>query len=100
MSPYKVCRNFAIHMTMLKVPDLGQEHFCSPVERFRQGNFPREGGNRSHCHPLIVGEPIFINIFTSTISSQTLVHLLYSIFVSKPHIGICGLVVVLIKSCS
>jgi hypothetical protein len=26
--------------------------------------------------PLIVGGPIFINIFTSTISSQTLVHLL------------------------
>ena len=31
--------------------------------------------------PLIVGGPIFMNIFTSTISSQTLVHLLYSIFV-------------------
>jgi hypothetical protein len=28
-------------------------------------------------YPLIVGGPIFINIFTSTISSQTLVHLLY-----------------------
>ena len=50
--------------------------------------------------PLIVGGPIFINIFTSTISSQTLVHLLYSIFVSKPHIGTCGLLVVLITSCS
>jgi len=34
--------------------------------------------------PLIMGGSIFINIFTSTISSQTLVHLLYSIFVSKP----------------
>ena len=50
--------------------------------------------------PLIVGGPIFINIFTSTISSQTLVHLLYSIFVSKPQIGTCGLLVVLITSCS
>ena len=50
--------------------------------------------------PLIVGGPIFINIFTNTISSQTLVHLLYSIFVSKPQIGTCGLLVVLITSCS
>ena len=50
--------------------------------------------------PLIMGEPIFINMFSSTISSQTLVHLLYSIFVSKPQIGTCGLLVVLITSCS
>jgi hypothetical protein len=35
-------------------------------------------------NPLIVGGSIFINIFTSTISSQTLVPLMYSIFVSKP----------------
>ena len=34
---------------------------------------------------------ININIFTSTISSQTLVHLLYPISVSKPQIGTCGL---------
>ena len=34
-------------------------------------------------NPLIVRGPIFINIFKCTISSQTLVHLLYSIFVSK-----------------
>ena len=33
---------------------------------------------------------ISINIFTSTISSQTLVHLLYLIFVSKPPICTCG----------
>ena len=50
--------------------------------------------------PLIMGGPIFINVFTCTISSQTLVHLLYSIFVSKPQIGTCGLLVVLITSCS
>src|SRR3990170_1919189 len=43
---------------------------------------------------------ISINIFTSTISSQTLVHLLYPIFVSKPQIGTCGLLVVLITLCS
>ena len=40
--------------------------------------------------PLIGRGSISINIFTSTISSQTLVHLLYPIFVSKPHIGTCG----------
>ena len=49
---------------------------------------------------LIGRGPISINIFTSTISSQTLVHLLYPIFVPKPHIGTCGLLVVLITPCS
>ena len=50
--------------------------------------------------PLIGRGSISINIFTSTISSQTLVHLLYPIFVSKPQIGTCGLLVVLITPCS
>ena len=50
--------------------------------------------------PLIGRRPISINIFTSTISSQTLVHLLYPIFVPKPQIGTCGLLVVLITPCS
>ena len=50
--------------------------------------------------PLIGRGSIFINIFTSTISSQTLVHLLYPIFVPKPQIGTCGLLVVLITPCS
>ena len=50
--------------------------------------------------PLIVGGPIFMNIFASTISSQTLVHLLYSIFVPKPQVDTCWLLVVLITSCS
>ena len=50
---------------------------------------------------LLIGRgSISINIFTSTISSQTLVHLLYAIFVSKPQIGTCGLLVVLITPCS
>ena len=65
----------------------GQEQFCSPAERFHRGYFPLGGGNEAidiTNDPLIVGGPIFINIFTSTISSQTLVHLLYSMFVSKP----------------
>ena len=43
---------------------------------------------------------ISINIFTNTISCETLVHLLYPIFVSKPQIGTCGLLVVLITPCS
>ena len=50
--------------------------------------------------PLIGRGSISINIFTSTISSKTLVHLLYPIFVSKPQIGTCGLLVVLITPCS
>ena len=50
--------------------------------------------------PLIGRGSISINMFTSTISSQTLVHLLYPIFVPKPQIGICGLLVVLITPCS
>ena len=50
--------------------------------------------------PLIGRGSISINIFTSTISSQILVHLLYPIFVSKPQIGTCGLLVVLITPCS
>ena len=51
-------------------------------------------------NPLIGRGSISINIFTSTISSQTLVHLLYPILVSKPQIGTCGLLVVLITPCS
>ena len=41
--------------------------------------------------PLIGRGSISINIFTSTISSQTLVHLLYPIFISKLQIGTYGL---------
>ena len=50
--------------------------------------------------PLIERGSISINVFTGTIYSQTLVHLLYPIFVSKPQIGTCGLLVVLITPCS
>ena len=50
--------------------------------------------------PLIRRESISINIFTITISSKTLVHLFYPIFVSEPQIGTCGLLVVLITPCS
>ena len=50
--------------------------------------------------PLIRRGQISINNFTSTISSQTLVHLLYPILVSKSGIGTCRLLVVLITPCS
>ena len=69
------------------------------AELFCRGNFPPGGEIEAIFitnDPLIEGGSIFINIFTSTISSQTLVHLLYQFFVSKPQIGTCGLLVVLI----
>ena len=50
--------------------------------------------------PLIGRGSISINIFTSTISSKSLVHLLYPILYPKPQIGTCGLLVVLITPCS
>ena len=48
----------------------------------------------------ILGSAISMNIFNITISSQTLVHLLYPILVSKSGIGASGLLVVLITPCS
>ena len=51
-------------------------------------------------NPLIERGSISTNIFTNTISSESLVHLWYPIFVSKPQIGTCGLLVVLITPCS
>ena len=73
------------------------------AELFWRGHFPLEGEivtNVITNDPLIRRGSISINIFTSTISSQTLVHLLYPIFVSKAQIGTCGLLVVLITPCS
>ena len=64
----------------------GQEHICPPVELFRRGNFPPGGENHRHHHHQQLshlGEGYLLNIFNSTISSQTLVHLLCSIFVSE-----------------
>ena len=66
--------------------ELGREHFCPAAERFRRGNFPSEGEiiviiitNNSP----ILGRAISINIFKNTISSQTLVHLPYSILLPE-----------------
>ena len=50
--------------------------------------------------PLIGTGLISINIFTSTISSQNPSSSLVSNLVSKPQIGTCGLLVVLITPCS
>ena len=75
----------------------------APAEPFCRGHFPPGGGNhhpRHHQRSSHRRGSISINIFTNTISSQTLVHLLYPIFVSKPQIGTCGLLVVLITPCS
>ena len=83
--------------------ELGQNQYRAPAELFCRGNFLREGeiiAIVSTNDPLIGRGSISINIFTSTISSQTLVHLLYPIFFSKPHIGTCGLLVVLITPSS
>ena len=50
--------------------------------------------------PLIGRGSISINIFTSTISSQNPSSSLVSNLVSKPQIGTCGFLVVLITPCS
>ena len=42
-------RTFGTKHRLLEV-ELGQEHFCPPVEQFRQGNFPPRGGNHRHHH--------------------------------------------------
>ena len=75
----------------------------APAELFCRGHFPPGGGNHRHRHHQRSSHrerEISINIFTSTISSQTLVHLLYPILVSKSEIGTCRLLVVLITPCS
>ena len=71
----------------------------APAELFYRESITPGGGIITiviTIDPLIRRGSISINIFTSTISFQTLVHLLYPIFVSKPQIGTCGLLVVLI----
>ena len=75
----------------------------APAEMFCRGYFPPGGGNHHHRHHQRSSHrerEISINIFNSTISSQTLVHLLYPILVSKSRIGASRLLVVLITPCS
>ena len=83
--------------------ELGQNQSRAPAELFCWGNFLLEGEIEAIVitnDPLIGRGSISINIITSNISSQTLVHLLYPMFVSRPQIGTCGLLVVVITSCS
>ena len=75
----------------------------APAELFCRGNFPPGGGNHHHRHHQRSSHrerAISINIFTSTISSQNPSSSLVSNLVSKPQIGTCGLLVVLITPCS
>ena len=88
-------RSTAVSRRNLGGTNLGLRRSCSAGETSLQ-----EGGIVITIDPLIVRGSISINTFTITISSETLVHLLYPIFVSKPHIGTCGLLVVLITPCS
>jgi len=79
-------------------PNLGLRRSCSAGETsLREGEIIT---NVITIDPLIRRGSIYINIITSTISSQTLVYLLYPIFILKPPIGTCGLLVVLITPCS
>ena len=77
----------------------GQNQSRAPKELFCRGNSPPGGGNHLHRHHQQSSCREGVNlhqIFTGTISSQTLVHLLYPIFVSEPQIGTCTLLVVLL----
>ena len=65
--------------------ELGQNQSRAPAELFCRGNIPLGWEIITIViiiDPLSGRGSISVNIFTSTISSQTLVHLLYSIFVS------------------
>ena len=75
----------------------------APAELFYRETSLREGEIITIVitnDPLIGRGSISINIFTSTISSQNPSSSLVSNLVSKPQIGTCGLLVVLITPCS
>ena len=84
-------------------PEPWRNQSRAPVELFCRGNFPPEGGK--HCNHRQQrsshreGVNLHQHLHQHHILS-TLVHLLYPIFVSKPQIGTCGLLVVLITPCS
>ena len=84
--------------------ELGQEHFCPLMERFRWGGLPsRWGKSSSSSSPTTL--PSWGGQYPSTSSTEasplkTLFHLLYPILYTKPQIGTCGLLVVWITPCS
>ena len=91
-------RNSAAMRRNLGGTNLGLQRSCSAGETsLREGEIITIVITND---PLIRRGSISIKIFTNAISSQTLVHLLYPIFVPKPQIGTCGLLVVLITPCS
>ena len=91
-------RNSAAKRRNLGGTNLGLWRSCSAGDTsLREGEIIT---NVIYNDPLIGRGSISINIFTSTISSQTLVHLLYPILYPKPQIGTYGLLVVLITLCS
>ena len=74
--------------------ELGQEHFCPPAERFCRENFAPGGGNRSHRHHQQPSQCGRINLHQ---------HLHQHHLISNPSsslVSTCGLLVVLITSCS
>ena len=75
----------------------------APAELFCRGNFPLGG---EIIAIVITNAPLIGRGQSPSTSSsapshlKTLVHLLYPIFVPKPQLGTCGLLVVLITPCS
>ena len=91
-------RNSAATRRNLGGANLGLRRSCSAGETSL-----REGENITIVitnDPLTGRGAISINIFTSTISSQNPSSSLVSNLVSKPQIGTCGLLAVLITPCS
>mgnify|MGYP005842360227 CR=1 FL=1 len=87
-------RNSAATRRNLGGTNLGLRRSCSAGESsLREGEIITND-------PLIGRGSISINIFTSTFSSQNPSSSLVSNLVSKPQIGTCGLLVVLITPCS
>ena len=75
----------------------------APTELFCQGNFPPGGGNHHHRHHQRSSHREGVNLHQHlhhTISCQNPSSSLASNLVSKPQIGTCRLLVVLITPCS
>ena len=87
-------RNSAATRRNLGAINLGLWRSCSA------GDTSLQEGEIITNDPLIGRGSIFNNIFTSTISSQNPSSYLVSNLVSKPQIGTCMLLVVLITPCS
>ena len=98
----KIRRRLSGRSTAVSRRNLGRSTFALRRSDSAGGTSLLEGKSSSSSSPttLHLARAISINIFNNTISSQTLVHLLCSIFIPEPQIGTCGWLVVLITSCS